>query len=143
MNNKIAIVLNGTSSSGKSSIAKCIQAQLKQISIHAEIDKFLSILNFRRHPDVNERLRAVQTALDLFNHSLSEMSSKNYLIIVDTAFQEDSWYQKTMHALQNRNILFVGVHCPIEQLEARERLRENRPAGLAQKQFNLVHKNKK
>ena len=38
-------------------------------------------------------------------------------------------------------VLFVGVRCPLEELERRERGR-NRDQGLARRQFDIVHAHK-
>ncbi|MGM1045883.1 MAG: phosphotransferase-like protein [Bacillota bacterium] len=35
---------------------------------------------------------------------------------------------------------YIGVHCPIDELERRERERKDRPIGLARAQIEIVHK---
>jgi chloramphenicol 3-O phosphotransferase len=37
------------------------------------------------------------------------------------------------------DVVFVGVHCAVGELERRERIRGDRVVGTAAKQINLVH----
>lgn len=46
-----------------------------------------------------------------------------------------------LKVLHDYPILFVGVHCPIEELERRERNRGDRIIGQARKQLSYVHRN--
>ncbi len=41
--------------------------------------------------------------------------------------------------LRPEDVLFVGVRCPLDELERRERARGDREAGLASLQYDLVH----
>jgi len=41
--------------------------------------------------------------------------------------------------LRSEDVLFVGVHCQLDELARREQARGDRPAGLAEHQFDLVH----
>jgi chloramphenicol 3-O phosphotransferase len=45
-------------------------------------------------------------------------------------------------AAQQARILLVGVRCPLEVVEERERTRQNRRNGLARSQFNVIHESK-
>jgi len=40
----------------------------------------------------------------------------------------------------DRPVCFVGVHCPLEELEQRERARDDRPIGQARAQLAYVHR---
>lgn len=41
--------------------------------------------------------------------------------------------------LRPEDVLFVGVHCPLDELARRELARGDRPPGLAAHQYDLVH----
>ena len=49
------------------------------------------------------------------------------------------WFEECFRSLEHREILFVGVHCPLAILEERERKRGDRKIGLAKTQFEVVH----
>jgi chloramphenicol 3-O phosphotransferase len=139
--NDIVIILNGTSSSGKSSIAKQIQAQLKQPMIHAQIDHFLALFNFDNFKTGCESLEAVKTSFSLFQNSIESMCKTKYPILIDTVFERAEYFQGTINAIHNRNTFLIGVHCSINELSIREKNRGDRRIGLASEQFNLVHEN--
>jgi chloramphenicol 3-O phosphotransferase len=41
--------------------------------------------------------------------------------------------------LENFDVFFVGVHCPLQELERRERERGNRRIGEARADFEITH----
>jgi len=137
----VVIILNGTSRSGKSSIAKEIQKQLEQPIIHAQVDHFLAIFNFDYFKTGNESLAAVKTGFKLFQNSIEDMCKTTYPIIIDTVFERPEYFQGTTDAIKNRNTYLVGVHCPPAELSIREKSRGDRRIGLAGEQLHIVHKN--
>jgi chloramphenicol 3-O phosphotransferase len=38
------------------------------------------------------------------------------------------------------DVFFVGIHCPLEELERRERARSDRPPGDARRDFETIHR---
>jgi chloramphenicol 3-O phosphotransferase len=57
---------------------------------------------------------------------------------VDHVMQEPEWLEECVTHLAGRNVLFVGVRCPLEELERREQEREREP-GTARRQHEAVH----
>jgi len=139
--NNAVIILNGTSSSGKSSIAKELQEKFGIPVIHAQIDNFLNIFNFEAFKTGSECLEAVNVGFGLFSQSVADMCRTQYPIIIDTVFERAEYFQSTMGAIQNRKIYLIGIHCSVSELEIREKHRGDRRIGLAAEQFNIVHEN--
>jgi len=131
------IFLNGTSSSGKTSIAKALQEILDEPYLHFCIDTFLWMLPDRYLSQ--EALPAVgPRAISGMHHCIAASASIGNNIIVDHVLEGKQWLKECVRLLTGFPVLFVGVRCPLEELERRERER-NRQRGLARYQFDLVH----
>ena len=161
------ILLNGVTSSGKSSIAKSLQGQLEEPFLHLGIDVFTQMLPsayysftqppenvlalqgfhwepmlendkamgfIRAGPVVHRLIRGMHRACAAF------ASSGNHLIIDDVLFYED-WLLDYLNVLKDFKVLFVGVRCPLDELERRERERGDRNIGQARGQIDIVHAN--
>lgn len=63
-------------------------------------------------------------------------------MVVDHVFERQSWYDECLAAAQTADILLVGVRCPLEVVEERERTRQDRRNGLARSQFDVIHESK-
>jgi chloramphenicol 3-O phosphotransferase len=44
-----------------------------------------------------------------------------------------------VHLLAPFDVFFVGLHCPVSELEKRELRRGDRPAGDARRDYDIVH----
>ena len=129
------IILNGTSSAGKSSLARTFQAQSEHQWVRLSIDDcfraFPAGANLNTVP--YERLRRV------FYQNIALWASEGFDLIVDTVFEEPGCLCKALRLLQPYQVWLVGLHCPLDELERREAVRGNRPLGLARSQFQTVH----
>ncbi len=129
------IILNGTSSAGKSSLARTFQAQSEHQWVRLSIDDcfraFPAGANLNTVP--YERLRRV------FYQNIALWASEGFDLIVDTVFEEPGCLRKALRLLQPYQVWLVGLHCPLDELERREAVRGNRPLGLARSQFQIVH----
>ena len=136
------IVLNGTTSSGKSSIAKAIQKASSEPFLHIPLDSIVDM--FRWDAIQGEALRRECHSLGIsnFHRILPILMSSRFPGVIDHVFARDEWYDDCLSALDSQPVLLVGVHCPLEVLRTREKGRGNRRIGLAEKQFPLVHRNK-
>ncbi|MCL2285676.1 MAG: chloramphenicol phosphotransferase CPT family protein [Firmicutes bacterium] len=76
----------------------------------------------------------------LFHRIVSLIHDYSYNIIVNAVFDGravlEDW--QTIFA-DNNHVIFVAVHCPLEELENRERARGDRLVGLAKKQLENFH----
>jgi chloramphenicol 3-O-phosphotransferase len=60
-------------------------------------------------------------------------------VVVDHVFERQNWYDECIAAARTASILLVGVRCPREIAEERERTRQNRRNGLVRSQFDVIH----
>jgi chloramphenicol 3-O phosphotransferase len=144
------IYLNGTSSSGKTSITHALSQQLNQPFLHCPIDLFEQmILHQQIQRGVVPELEAVQAG---FTACIAALTSQGNNVIVDDVIcepfsspgtQSSLTTQELLHqrvgSLHPFNPLFVKVYCPLPIVEQREQARGNRTLGLASFQFHRVH----
>lgn len=135
------IFLNGTSSSGKSSIAEELLQVLDTWYFHLSIDAFASMCPGDRvmeldEPELNAFLRRMRAG---FHRSVAAMAQAGNDVVVDHLFSEPWRLQDCLEVLEGLDVVLVGVHCPLEELERREQARGDRTPGMAAKQFQVVH----
>ncbi len=157
------IYLNGSSSSGKTTLAGALQEKLEQPFLVLGIDQIIYMMPERMNDWCNETnapgfsLHAVKdkngqiTAYKIQTGQYGEKMVKllkcmviaaaqegNNIIIDDVSLGEkqvDEW----RHALAGFNVLWVGVTAPIEIIEQREQNRGDRKIGSAKWQVERVH----
>lgn len=82
----------------------------------------------------------VQSELVLLFHSVAVgYSQANRLVVLDHVLYLDSWKQDFLAKVQGQRTLLVGLFCPEEELERRERLRKDREIGLWREQVATIH----
>ena len=142
------ILLNGTSSAGKSSIVKCLQQKLQQPYLDMGLDKFLYMLpdHYLKQPLWNEVWGHSSCKGDLGNrlmsgmhHSIRTMINQGSLVIADHVLIEKNWVSELAELFYDQPAYFIGVHCPLEVAAKREADRKDRTLGSAQLQFSIVH----
>ncbi|MDP9236558.1 MAG: chloramphenicol phosphotransferase CPT family protein [Chloroflexota bacterium] len=143
------IYLNGTSSAGKTSIALALQDVLDETFIRVGVDTFITMLPRKMfatptfEPAPGGGLRPVASFRDAVRRpmagALAAMASTSDLI-VDDVVNGDEWLRSVVQALAPFTVLFVGVICPLEELERRESARGNRQVGVARGGLALAHK---
>jgi chloramphenicol 3-O phosphotransferase len=144
------IVLNGGSSSGKTTIAACLQAMLPSPWLHLGVDTLLDAMP--------QALLTSETGIAFgsdgsvrpgpaFRHlesawvqGIAAMARAGARIILDEVFlsggdARDRWRA----ALADVAVLWVGVRCDSAVASERERGRADRIAGMAASQAQLVH----
>ncbi|MGW5930208.1 chloramphenicol phosphotransferase CPT [Streptomyces anulatus] len=145
------IVVNGGSSSGKSGIVRCLQAELPDPWLAAAIDTFVDSLpaslrtteaGITFAPDggvaVGEEFRRLEAA---WRAGVAAMARAGARVIVDDVFlggpaSQEPWRK----ALTGLDVLWVGVRCEGTAAEAREIARGDRPRGMAATQAEAVHR---
>lgn len=153
-----AIVLNGTSSAGKTSLARAVQKLASIPILHIQMDAFLDMQPPRldNHPD-GFVFRSVEHAdppevsietgpygarlLDGMRRSVAALADAGLDVIVDDVWLgggEREAYDALMPA---HKVWFVGVYTSLEACEGREKSRGDRDIGLARWQFGRVHHN--
>ena len=142
INNDVAIILNGTSSSGKSSIAHRIVDLLDVPIVYAQLDTFHGMFDFSKFNSGSDALEASKVAFSLFDDSIKNIRNHKYPVVIDTVFERIEYFQNTMGAVKGRHVFLVGIHCPLEEVCIREKIRGDRRVGLAGEQFDDVHVDK-
>ncbi|MFD9501960.1 chloramphenicol phosphotransferase CPT family protein [Streptomyces sp. NPDC060035] len=134
----LIIFLNGTSSSGKSSLAVELAGILDGPCFHMPVDAFHAM---RSKPELTpDQLPVVLRRTWMgFHRAVAGMAAAGNNIIVDHILSEPWRLDDCLDLFAPQDVVLVKVHCPLPELERREKARGNRPAGLAALQFDRVH----
>ncbi|MGI5485603.1 chloramphenicol phosphotransferase CPT family protein [Microtetraspora malaysiensis] len=127
------IMLNGASSSGKSTLAKALQRSLDEPFLHVSSDQFVAsgMLPERREDEGpfswwNEmRPRFFQG----FHHCLPALASAGNDLIVEHVIEFRTWREYLARLLADFDVFLVGVHCDLAEVDRRERERGDRRIG--------------
>ncbi|AKD57418.1 chloramphenicol phosphotransferase CPT family protein [Spirosoma radiotolerans] len=137
------ILLNGASSAGKSTLAKALQQQLDEPFLRFSFDLFLfesDILPkhfIRRQSHTWAPLR-VQWLEGYFN-CLPALAFAGNNLVIDYILETQQELDQLTALLAPFEVFFVGVHCPLPELERREQARGDRRVGDAQRDWARVH----
>lgn len=144
-------MLNGGSSSGKTTLATCLQALLPGSWLRLGVDTLIDALpetlltsdtgiEFGADGSVRpgQEFRRLETA---WMQGIAAMAHAGARLIVDDVFvsgvdARDRWQA----ALADVAVLWVGVHCDPAVAAERERGREDRVTGMATTQAQMVHR---
>jgi chloramphenicol 3-O phosphotransferase len=144
------IVLNGGSSSGKSGIARCLQALLPDPWLVMAIDSLIEAMPVSMQSSdggiefaadgevvIGPEFRTVEAA---WMAGVAAMARAGAKVIIDDAFVGAAASQlRWRQALGSLPALWVGVRCDGQVAAAREIARGDRPAGMAATQAEAVH----
>lgn len=136
------ILLNGASSSGKSSIARALQARLPRPFWHISIDHLrdAGVLPLDRIRQGEFPWAEMRDAFFLgFERSLVAYAEAGNHLVVEYIVETSEGMQRLVSTLGQFDVFFVGVHCPLQELERREKARGDRPVGDARRDFLTVH----
>jgi chloramphenicol 3-O phosphotransferase len=144
------IVLNGGSSSGKTSLAHALQEILPGVWLRLGVDTLIdasppSLLGEQGldllpsgEVHVAPAFRGVERA---WMRGVAAIAGAGVGVIVDDVFLEGLQQQERWRtALAGLEVLWVGVRCSPEAAAARERMRRDRIAGMAASQALAVHR---
>jgi chloramphenicol 3-O phosphotransferase len=149
MNNGKIIIINGTSSSGKTSLIHCLQNLLEEPYLEAGIDKFIFMLpeRYLERPLWDDVLGLASRAgaaghvlVKGMHQAIRALSLAGVNVIADHVLVEAAWAEECAMLFADLPAYLIGVQCPLEVLEARERSRKNRTLGQARLQFAIIHK---
>ena len=130
------ILISGTSSSGKSTLAKGLQKSLPEPFLHLQLDSYIEMLP--RSDDWEMFQRMVRG----LNRSIAVMAEEGNNLIVDHVLIDNAWLNQLLDLLRDRYVLFVGLDCALDELLRREQQRDARRQGFARQQFNNIHTGK-
>ncbi len=142
------IVINGASSSGKSSLLKMLQTGLEEPYLNCGIDKFIWMMPSRYldRPLWDEVLglatEAGPAGHRLFtgmHEAIAALSRMGNNLLVDHVLVERSWARQCARLFAELPAYLVGLRCPLSVLEEREKARKDRTLGQARAQYEIVH----
>lgn len=159
----VVVVLNGTSSSGKTSVAKAfqeLQSAAKACWVITGIDDFMPKLPGPwvdvpgwPGPLADDGVRLVvdgdrarfqlgwmgQALLRAYRRSVRELAHAGVAVIVDEVLLDELAWTDWCEVLDGLDVTWVAVRCDVDVAIARERARGDRPVGLARDQAATVH----
>lgn len=161
-NQPIVILLNGPSSSGKSTLAESLQSKLKTPFLHIGIDKMIAMMPEAIHNWIGGRAelgfwwkegtdQEGQKIYEIQAGPYAQQISKAYKAVVKTLadnglnviVDEVAFGNNEMNLwrdqLKNHTTFFLGVISELHTLEEREKARGDRILGSARHQFYTVH----
>ena len=147
------VLLHGTSSSGKTTVARAVQKLSDEPWVRLGIDVVWSAIDERwmEHGPrasegflwredativpgpVGQRLAAGMRA------ALAAFARADNDLLVDDVFVDPAWLDGWRTELTDIELLLVGVVAPLHMLEEREKARGNRIAGEARSQIDVIH----
>ena len=151
------IFLNGCGSSGKTSLAKALQQESKDLWLTFGVDTFIEMMPVGKQeaylkfiPGQNERGPTMQVdsqpeGSKLFSviPKLAEMLAlQGHNLIIDEVLLEESALEAYVQTLKEQTVYYIGVFCDLQVMQEREILRRDRWLGLSNDQLERVHQGK-
>lgn len=129
------ILLNGVSSSGKSTLAKKLQECSEEKFYHIQQDTFCTMVHGKFYNKDYEKTEG-DAVYVMYNFVLS-LCKNGENSIIDTVIldQKENWLRQCVELLHEMPVTFVRVNCPLHELEKREVERGNRKLGLSKIQM--------
>ena len=137
------VVLNGTSSSGKTSIARAWQARARTIFLNFSIDSVLyalpqHVLDAIIRGDEVPELR-YRDLVRGYYACVRELANLGHDLVIDNAVTTEWMAAALRDAVAGHRTLYVAIDCSPDTLDARERARGDRRPGLARQQCSRIH----
>jgi len=158
------ILLNGSSSSGKTTLARTLQHVLRDPWQHVALDQFrdglpgkFRGLNSPPGTPGAQGLNVVpidlggarvteirfgdfgEAVLRAMRRSVAELAQQGVNVVVDDLLFKPAYLDDYRSALADLEVWFVGVRCALGVVEEREAQRPGRFPGTANSHFNSVH----
>lgn len=139
------IFLNGTSSSGKSTLAREIQVQSDIPFWHVASDQLVEAgMLPKRINDGGEFDWKINRPkfFNAFHGCIKSILLSDNNVILDHIIESHEWFKELQQELSEFDLFFVGVHCPLHIIKKREELRSDRHIGnryLGEAEYHLHH----
>jgi len=151
----VIVLLNGTSSSGKTTLAKALQRALPDPYLHLGIDTVVFALPGRwldvplwhevflyRGADPELEITAGPLGDKLvkaLHRMVAAAAAAGWDVLVDHVLLDPRWVADAVDVLGGHPLLCVGVRCQLQEVLRRERQRRDRTLGQARAHFDVVH----
>lgn len=139
------ILLNGTGSSGKTTIAKQLQEEMKVQYLNFSIDNILYSLPksdlslMMKGEEITREGYDYPKLQDAYHRCFPSLLDAGCRIIADNAWINKNEIIDLLNILKPYTIFTVGVYCDLNVANERERVRGDRAIGLAAYEYPLVH----
>lgn len=136
------ILINGASSSGKSTLARQLQRKLPIPFWHFSFDHLRdsNVLPMARILSGEIDWQTMRPAVfDGFHRCLPVLVEAGNNLIIDHIIENETWMLDLVQLLAGLDVFFVGIHCPLPELERRERERGDRRIGEARTDYQVIH----
>jgi len=136
------IIINGPSSSGKTTLALAAQKQFDIPFLRFSFDLFLDnqVLPLDQIRNGSFSWEAMRWSVFHGIHQcLPALAKAGNNLIFDHIIESKSWLEDLLQSVSGLDVFFVGLHCSLPELERREAERGNRRSGEARTDFETVH----
>ncbi|MFC4533050.1 phosphotransferase-like protein [Sphaerisporangium dianthi] len=118
------VLLNGTPSSGKTTVAKALQEELTEPFFHLSLDELRGGYP-RRYWRQDHGGVLFRRVLDGYLHMLRDLTVLGHDVISEAVITPPM-LDHYLTLYEGIPVLFVGIRCPLEEVERRERARTDR-----------------
>jgi chloramphenicol 3-O phosphotransferase len=136
------ILLHGASSAGKTTVARALQDALDRPFLRLSLDLMFFgdlVLPRRRGREGPFAWSSIKPRLVAgFCDALGAMARAGNDLVVDHIIESDADRDRLVAALRGLDVFTVALHCPVDELERRERARGDRRIGDARRDLALV-----
>jgi len=135
------IIINGPSSSGKSTLALALQKQLDIPFIRFSFDLFIEHKAFPSEQIKSGRFSWERMRPSVFrglHQCVPALATAGNNIIFDHIIETRAWLYELISLIAELDVFFVGLHCSLAELERREIRRGDRHPGEARQDFETV-----
>jgi chloramphenicol 3-O phosphotransferase len=144
------VILNGAAGAGKTSIVRAWQELNEEPFLDAGIDRFLRMLPARylepplwadvmgQHDRAGAAGRQLMGAM---HATIAAIARSGLSVVADHVIVDRAWLAECARLFRGLDAYLVGIMCPLDVLERRERERPDRQAtaGEVARQFEAVH----
>ena len=137
------ILIHGASSAGKSTLARAVRQIVDEPFWHLSIDHLRDsgVLPLDRVKAGDFTWASLRPAFfDGFHRALPPIARAGNNLIVDHIVETPAWMEELVRLLDTVDVYFVGLHCPLPELEKREAARGDRRIGEARHDFETIHR---
>ncbi len=156
----VVIFLNGTSSAGKTSIAKQIQKLSEKLFVYVGIDHYIAMLppsylpdgkqadlgyKVTLHPGPTRTVTCGEVAkryIYAMHRTMRTMLDQGFNLILDEVLVAQDEFDDYLALFKDFTVLFISVHPPLPVAIQREKARGDREEGFARGFYPLVHRGK-
>ena len=136
------IIINGPSSSGKTTLALEVQKQFDIPFLRFSFDLFLDnkVLPLEKMRDGSFSWDSMRPSVFTGIHQcLPALATAGNNLIFDHIIESKSWLENLLQSISTLDVFFVGLHCSLPELERREIERGDRRVGEARADLETVH----